>query len=61
MKRCHEHASPTGGNITLTLKPYWLVRSRKKAITGQLTATRNLTGPCPKPAASVVGTVEVLD
>lgn len=33
---CQEHAKATGGNLTLTVKPWWPIRSRKivLAVTG---------------------------
>ncbi len=38
MKRCQEHAKPTGGDITLTEKPCWPIKDlpnvkKKKEIT----------------------------
>jgi len=30
MKRCQEHTKPTGGDITLTVKPCWPIRSQWK-------------------------------
>lgn len=29
---CQEHAKPTGGDITVTVKPWWSVRSLKKLL-----------------------------
>lgn len=35
IKRCQEYAKPAGGDITLTVRPCWPIRSlKKKVITG---------------------------
>lgn len=34
VKYCHKYAKPTGGDITLTVKPCWPIRSLKKVTTG---------------------------
>uniref|UniRef100_A0A671LUD6 Transient receptor potential cation channel, subfamily V, member 1 n=1 Tax=Sinocyclocheilus anshuiensis TaxID=1608454 RepID=A0A671LUD6_9TELE len=57
MKRCQEHAKPTGGNITLTVKPCWLITDSPRENKGD-TGTRQtnkITAHTPTSQAKISG------